>query len=423
MGAYKTELAAIEDQKQLLAQREADLKKTNDEITVLEQSIQTLTTETQALQTKKVDIDNKVAETDSNQKAQQTALEAAKADLDKAKMLIKDIAGIEAIQKEMIQIRTQIEESEIELTQLEGAVAAAQVERDRLEKVAAELVALRADQEAGVIRGEFQSTIKKAYNQWGFVVVAGGFDQGVVNRAQLDVYRRGQPICRLLVTSVEASESAADIVAGSLAPGQSVQPGDTVVKSVKVQTPAVVPASAPGGGAAAGAAPAAGGAAAGGAAPAAPDPFGGMAPAAPAAPDPFGAPPAGGAAPAPGTPPIPLAAWPRLRHPAPLPRPARRRIRSVLPPRLPVARLPLRHPAPPRDRHAPRSLWCSSRPGSRWRGSRSGTWRRSGDRHASRSLWCSRPGTRWRGARARARTGSSPGTGPVNLRPGLSNVT
>lgn len=74
-------------------------------------------------------------------------------------------------------------------------------------------------------------------------MVAGGNDQGVVNRAQMDVYRRGQPICRLLVTSVEASQSIADIVPGSLAPGQRVQVGDTVVKTVRTVTPAVIPAA------------------------------------------------------------------------------------------------------------------------------------------------------------------------------------
>ena len=43
-----------------------------------------------------------------------------------------DVVKIEGLQKEMVQIRTQVEESEIELTQLEGAVAAAQVDRNRL---------------------------------------------------------------------------------------------------------------------------------------------------------------------------------------------------------------------------------------------------------------------------------------------------
>jgi len=303
MGIFKQKLADIEVEKTTLADRTAGLEKTNGEVAALEQSIQTLTTEAATLQTAKIDLDAKVVEAEANQKAQVANLETAKSDLDKAKALGGDIAAVEAIQKEMIQIRTQIEEAEIETAQLEGAVAAAQVERDRLEKVAAELAALRVDQEAGVIRGEFQSQIKNAYNQWGFVVVAGGNDQGVVNRAQMDVYRRGQPICRLLVTSVEASQSIADIVPGSLAPGQRVQVGDTVVKTVRTVTPAVIPAA--GGAAPDGSAPAP---AAGGAAPAAapggaPDPFGGggMAPAAPAAPDPFGAPAAPaapGAAPA-----------------------------------------------------------------------------------------------------------------------------
>jgi len=319
MGILKQKKLDTEAEQNTLADRTTTLEKTNGEIAQLEQSIQMLTDEASTLQTAKIDLDAKVVEAEANQKAQQANLETAKSELEKAKALGGDIAAVEAINKEMLQIRTQIEEAEIELTELEGAVASAQVERDRLEKVAAEMAALRVDQEAGVIRGEFQSQVKNAYNQWGFVVVAGGNDQGVVNRAQMDVYRRGQPICRLLVTSVEPSQSIAEIVPGSLTAGQRVQIGDTVVKTPRAQTPAIVPA--------AGAAPAAGGpspdAAAtpdpfgGGMAPAtaAPDPFGGgmapgAAPAAPAAPDPFGAPPTPGAAPAAPAAPDPFGAPP-----------------------------------------------------------------------------------------------------------------
>ena len=301
MGVFKQKQVDIEVEKKKIAELTVSLDKTSAEVTQLEQSIQMLTDEASTLQTAKIDLDAKVVEAEANQKAQQANFETAKADLEKAKALGGDIAAVEAIQKEMIQIRTQIEEAEIEVTQLEGAVASAQVERDRLEKVAAELAALRVDQEAGVIRGEFQSQIKNAYNQWGFVVVAGGNDQGVVSRSQMDVYRRGQPICRLLVTSVEPSQSIAEIVPGSLTAGQRVQVGDTVVKTPRAQTPAVVPNAG-----ATGATPPVGGAApAPGAPAAAPDPFGGggMAPsAAPAAPDPFGAPPAPGATPAPAAP-------------------------------------------------------------------------------------------------------------------------
>jgi hypothetical protein len=333
MGILEQKKRDTEAEQNTLADRTTALEKTNGEIAQLEQSIQMLTDEASTLQTAKIDLDAKVVEAEANQKAQQANLETAKSELEKAKALGGDIAAVEAINKEMLQIRTQIEEAEIELTELEGAVASAQVERDRLEKVAAEMAALRVDQDAGVIRGEFQSQVKNAYNQWGFVVVAGGNDQGVVNRAQMDVYRRGQPICRLLVTSVEPSQSIAEIVPGSLTAGQRVQIGDTVVKTPRAQTPAIFPA--------AGAAPAAGGPSPDAAAtpdpfgggmapaPAAPDPFGGgmapgAAPAAPAAPDPFGAPPTPGAAPAApaapdpfGAPPTPGAAPAAPAAPAP----------------------------------------------------------------------------------------------------------
>ncbi len=292
----KAKDAELASTQKTLEDRLASLEATNAEIAQLEMSIQMLNDETEALETEKIDLDAKVVEAESNLRAQESKLKTDSERLEKAKTMVGSIAQIEALQREMEQLRAQIEETEIEVTQLEGAVAAAQVERDRLEKVAAEMVALRADQEAGIIRGPFESTIREAYNQWGFVVVNGGYDAGVVNRAQLNVYRRGQPICKLLVTSVEAGKSAADIIPGSLAPGQSVRVGDYVTKAVAVRTPAVVPAAAPGGDAAGGAAPA------DPAAPAAADPFGGGAmDGGGAAPDPFGggAMDAGGAAPDP----------------------------------------------------------------------------------------------------------------------------
>ncbi len=310
------DLAEVATQKDTLEARTKSLNETNTQIAELEQQIQMLNDQTESLQTEKVDLDAKVVETKSNQKAQEAKLVASKEKLDKDKLAIGSLQEIESIRNEMAQIRTEIETAEIELTQIEGAVAAAKVDQDRFAKVAAELVALRTDQEAGIIRGQFQSTIKKAYNQWGFAIVNAGYDQGVVSRAQLDVYRRGQPICKLLVTGLEPGESAADIIPGSLAPGQTVQAGDTVVNSQRTVTPAVVPAAggeaapAAGGGeapaqpAADGGAGMGGGAApdpfggggamnGGGGAGAAPDPFGGGAPAEKpadpgAAPDPFG---------------------------------------------------------------------------------------------------------------------------------------
>lgn len=302
MAEAKAKALEVAQQKETLDARKESIEKTNMEIAQLEQSIQMLNDETEKLETEKIDLDSKLQQAKADEQALGTQLVAGKEELEKKRVLIEDLKRVEAIQKEIAQVRVQIEEAEIEVTQMEGAAIRAKVEAERLAKVAAELKALRIDQEAGVIRGEFQSEIISAYNQWGFVVVGGGNDQGVVDRAQMDVYRRGQPICKLLVTSVEPAQTVADIIPGSLAPGQSVQVGDTVVKTVRAETPAVVVppgggAAAPAGGGAATTAPAApaaepdpfggGGDAMGGGA-AEPDPFGGSAPAQPAEPDPFG---------------------------------------------------------------------------------------------------------------------------------------
>jgi hypothetical protein len=310
-GETKVALAGEQDK---LAARLASIKTTEGQTSEIEQSIQLLADETQGLQNEKIDLDAKVVEAQSNLAAQEANLVSKREGHEKSRSLIGNLAQIEVIQKDMNQTRTMIEEAEIEVAKMEGAVASAQVEKDRLEKVAVELAALRADQAAGLIRGEFQSQILKAFNQWGFVIIEGGNDQGVVQRAQLDVYRRGQPICKLLITSVEPSQSVADVIPGSLVPGQSVQVGDTVVKTVRGDTSLPPAPAAVVGGGDPSVSPSAPPVPAG-----APDPFGGSAPApAPAAPDPFGG---SAPAPAPATAPDPFGGSAPAPAPAPVPAP------------------------------------------------------------------------------------------------------
>ncbi|MDF1752666.1 MAG: hypothetical protein P1U89_07840 [Verrucomicrobiales bacterium] len=281
----------LSKEKDTLVARQGDLAAAKEEIASLNQSIMALQDETEKLNTEKIDFDNKVVQVASELRLLDTQIQTAEAKLERSRDLIKNFPDIEAIRRQMAEIRTEIEETEIVKVKKEGEVASYEVDTVKYEKIANELAALSKDQDAGVIRGEFQSTIAKAYNKWGFVVVNAGNDQGVVHHAQLDVYRRGQFLCKLLVTQLEANQSVADIVPGSLQPGQSVLPGDIVVKAVKTATPALpaqgpaptpanAPASAPNAAPAGEPAPAA-----------APDPFGGG-----AAPDPFGG---GGAAPDP----------------------------------------------------------------------------------------------------------------------------
>ena len=64
---------------------------------------------------------------------------------------------------------------------------------------------------------------------WNFVVLSLGDRQGVTANAEMVVMRRGTMIGRVRITSVEPSQSIADIMPASVPPGFAVQPGDRVI--------------------------------------------------------------------------------------------------------------------------------------------------------------------------------------------------
>ncbi|MEO7933428.1 MAG: hypothetical protein ABIT76_09755 [Chthoniobacterales bacterium] len=69
-----------------------------------------------------------------------------------------------------------------------------------------------------------------AVNQaWGFVVLNLGMHSGAVANAEMVVMRDGDRVGKVKITSVEPSNSIADIVASSVPNGQRVLPGDRVI--------------------------------------------------------------------------------------------------------------------------------------------------------------------------------------------------
>ena len=64
---------------------------------------------------------------------------------------------------------------------------------------------------------------------WNFVVISIGDKQGAVMNATMLVVRDDMPIGKVRITSVEPTSSIADILPGSLARGVTIQPGDRVI--------------------------------------------------------------------------------------------------------------------------------------------------------------------------------------------------
>ena len=78
-----------------------------------------------------------------------------------------------------------------------------------------------------------QGTIVAVNQAWNFVVLNLGSRQGIARNAEMLVQRGNQLIGKVRVTSVEKSNSIADIIVRTIPRGLTIMPGDTVISHPK----------------------------------------------------------------------------------------------------------------------------------------------------------------------------------------------
>jgi hypothetical protein len=102
----------------------------------------------------------------------------------------------------------------------------------KLKDCSAQLAALRereSQRRSKVMRSGLEGKILAVNSSWNFVVLSLGDRNGVVSNSEMLIKRGSTLIGRVRITSVEPSTSVADIVASSIRPGTTVQPGDSVI--------------------------------------------------------------------------------------------------------------------------------------------------------------------------------------------------
>ncbi len=124
-----------------------------------------------------------------------------------------------------------LQELEIQLTEMKAV-------KDQLESQAksgqtqiAALTKRITDRETGASMNGLSGRILAVNRDWNFVILSLGNRQGVNSNATMIVQRGGSTVGKVRITSVEPSQSIADIIPNSVPAGINVQPGDTVVYS------------------------------------------------------------------------------------------------------------------------------------------------------------------------------------------------
>jgi septal ring factor EnvC (AmiA/AmiB activator) len=127
-----------------------------------------------------------------------------------------------AASPELAEAKTQLAELnavketlQVQLKAAQGQLASAQKQVSDRERLAA----------MNGLRGQVLAVDRN----WNFVVLNLGNRNGVVSNATLIVQRGASMVGRVRITSVEPSQSIADIIPNTVPAGVSVQPGDTVV--------------------------------------------------------------------------------------------------------------------------------------------------------------------------------------------------
>lgn len=124
--------------------------------------------------------------------------------------------------KQIADLTHERDELKVVKDSLEGQVKSAQAQTAMLSKRI-------ADRDTGASMNGLRGQVLAVDHNWNFVVLNLGNRNGVNNNAELVVQRGGSMVGRIKITSVEPSQSVADIVPNSVPAGIDVRPGDTVV--------------------------------------------------------------------------------------------------------------------------------------------------------------------------------------------------
>lgn len=153
---------------------------------------------------------------------------AAAKDLDELEQKMKDLGGLPAMVAELKAQEAKRVEYDNQIATAKSAIENALASKAVLDKQIAELKRIDLWQQTGTMAPTFRSRITAVNQDWGFVTIGAGNGSSVVRQAKLDVVRGNSIVGKVIVTNVASGSSAAEIVPGSVAPGDSILPGDQV---------------------------------------------------------------------------------------------------------------------------------------------------------------------------------------------------
>lgn len=187
------------------------------------------------------DITDKQKETEEQKKTnenQQKEIGAIKTQIEKAGDIKKFMAQVKELDQQLKESEAAIANREQQKAIIEEKLVTTSAQLKKLQEV-------DSRQRRGQIEPGLTARVTQTYQNFGFVVLNKGNSAGVYPNNMMEVKRGKNIIAKVRVRDVEMGQSVADVVPGSLARGESVQPGDLVVAAPRPPDPVVLPSTSP----------------------------------------------------------------------------------------------------------------------------------------------------------------------------------
>jgi septal ring factor EnvC (AmiA/AmiB activator) len=246
-GIYFAQQANVKHQEQISQWEaaKADNKKLGDNIKAAQGE---LATEQDGLAQAKTDFSEKEAALDAAKSTEKTMLrqlaeseallEEQAAQIEQQNKLIEEAKKIlpgvtvDNIGDKIAEIEQNKKDQTKKLEELETLVASATKDVSQNKENIADLAARKAKRDEKIRSNAKEAVITAVEADWGFVVIGAGSNVGFTPQTKLLVKRDGVLIGRINPTSIEPSQTIAEIETSSLAPGASIQAGDRVILAV-----------------------------------------------------------------------------------------------------------------------------------------------------------------------------------------------
>ncbi|MBB5351299.1 peptidoglycan hydrolase CwlO-like protein [Haloferula luteola] len=199
----------------------------NEELAVVEASISTLKSDQSSIKREIATVEGELEE----QKATLAEAEKARKEIEAAlaSLGITGPVTMESIQENIRTLTDKQKELNAEVEELTNNNEAAEKSIAQNREEISRLSRRKSERDARMGRNAMSSVVTGVDQNYGFVIIGAGTTSGFKPQTRLLVTRNGRRIAEVTPSSIESTQTVAEIDFDSLAPGVVIQPGDTVI--------------------------------------------------------------------------------------------------------------------------------------------------------------------------------------------------